>query len=151
MSVKVIPEKIHLQTFRILNAEIKSPFNFETSKIERFETNSEFDMAFNFEDCMVKADIIVTVNSVSEKDTNEEDSSAIFHLVYIFHVENFKELAIIVKDNILDLKGGLANSLASIVYSTTRGILISRFQGTALADFILPVIDPNILITQSVK
>jgi len=40
----------------------------------------------------------------------------------------------------------LANAIASISYSTARGIIVSRFQGTALCDFILPVISPNDLL-----
>ena len=148
MSVKVIPDKIHLQSFKILSAEMKSPYFFDAEKIERFETNTEFDLAFNFDDCMVKSDIKIMVNSISEENTNEEEASANFHLAFIFYVENFKDLAVVVKDDTLELKGGLANALASIVYSTTRGILMTRFQGTALADFILPVIDPNALIEE---
>jgi hypothetical protein len=44
------------------------------------------------------------------------------------------------------LHPSLGNALASITYSTSRGILMTRFQGTALSDFILPVINPNNLL-----
>ncbi len=146
MSVKVIPEKIHLQAFRIVDAQMQSPFEFESDKIERFETTSDFDLTFNWEDSMIKADFKVDVKSFSLANTNKDEASALFHFVYIYYVENFKDLAQILDNETLDLKGGLANAIAAITYSTSRGILMTRFQGTALSDFILPVIDPNKLI-----
>jgi hypothetical protein len=48
----------------------------------------------------------------------------------------------------INLLGGLGNALASITYSTTRGILMTGFQGTALCNFILPVKDPDELLNQ---
>jgi hypothetical protein len=56
------------------------------------------------------------------------------------------ELAIETKPKHLEIHSGLANAIASISYSTARGIILSRFQGTALREFILPVIDPNSLL-----
>lgn len=146
MSAKVIPEKIHLQGFRILHAEMKSPFEFDMHQIASFENDVKFDLSFNLEDNMVKADFEVTINTISTENTNREEASAAFSFVYIFHIENFKELAKVVNNDSLEIHVGLSNALASIVYSTTRGVLMTRFQGTALADFILPIIDPAKLI-----
>lgn len=147
MSAKVIPDKIHLTGFRILHAEMKSPFEFDMHQIDSFENDVKFDMAFNLEDSMVKADFDVKITTISKENTNTEEATAAFSFVYIFHVENFKDLAKVINDDSLDIHGGLSNALASIVYSTTRGVLMTRFQGTALADFILPVIDPQQLVT----
>ncbi|MNY64312.1 hypothetical protein D3C86_2014030 [compost metagenome] len=49
-------------------------------------------------------------------------------------------------DETITIHPALGNALASITYSTSRGILMTRFQGTVLSDFILPVIDPNSLL-----
>ncbi len=69
-----------------------------------------------------------------------------FHFVYVFHVENLQELAIPDENKGISLNGGLGNALASITYSTSRGILLTRLKGTGLENFILPVIDPNSLL-----
>jgi len=148
MSAKVIPDKIHLVGFRILHAEMNSPFEFDMQQIGSFENDVKFDMSFNLEDAMVKADFDVKIKTVSLEKTNVEEATAAFSFVYIFHVENFKDLAKVLDDDSLDIHGGLSNALASIVYSTSRGILMTRFQGTALADFILPIIDPQKLIAK---
>jgi hypothetical protein len=148
MSAKVVPDKIQLVGFRILHAEMKSPFEFEMQQIASFENDVKFDMAFNLEDSMVKADFDVQIKTISNEDTNSEEATAAFSFVYIFHVENFKELAKVIDDDTMDIHGGLSIALASIVYSTTRGVLMTRFQGTALADFILPIIDPQKLVSK---
>ena len=53
---------------------------------------------------------------------------------------------IYLKEEEITIDANLGNALASISYATSRGILMTRFQGTALEDFILPVIDPNDLL-----
>lgn len=148
MSAKVVPDKIHLVGFRILNAEINSPFEFDLKQIASFENDVKFDLSFNLEDAMVKADFNVKITTISRENTNNDEATSAFSFVYIFHVENFKELAKVIDDYSLDIHGGLTNALASIVYSTTRGVLMTRFQGTALADFILPIINPQNLVNK---
>lgn len=148
MSAKVIPDKIHLVGFRIIHAEMNSPFEFDIHQIGSFENDVKFDMSFNLEDAMVKADFDVTIKTLSKEHTNSDEASAAFSFVYIFHVENFSELAKVMIDDTLDIHSGLSTALASIVYSTSRGILMTRFQGTALADFILPIIDPQKLVSK---
>ena len=69
-----------------------------------------------------------------------------FHLVFVYRVENLEELAKPDKNNLLDLYPALGNALSSITYSTSRGILLSRLQGTALQNFVLPIINPNKLL-----
>ncbi len=148
MSANVIPDKIHLVGFRIIHAEMKSPFEFDIYEIGSFENDVKFDMFFNLEDAMVKADFDVTIKTLSKENTNSDEATAEFSFVYIFHVENFSDLAKVMDDDSLDIHVGLSTALASIVYSTSRGVLMTRFQGTALADFILPIIDPQKLISK---
>jgi hypothetical protein len=58
---------------------------------------------------------------------------------------------IIDKTEQLEVNNGLANALASMTYSTSRGVLLTRLQRTALEAFILPVIDPNELLNGKEK
>ncbi len=148
MSAKVIPDKIHLKEFRIVEAEIKSPEFFGKNEINHYNSVCDFNMAFNLEDGLIKANLIINVHTVSNSNTNLQEAKVLFEMVYIFHIENFKDLAIQMPDDTLDLKGGLANAIASIAYSTSRGVLMTRLQGTVMSEFILPVIDPNELIAK---
>jgi len=140
------PEKIHLNKMVILKCHIDSPFEFSIEKIKGHEFNMDFDLGFNLDDKLAKADFKLNVTSKSEGE-NIEEATGKFHFAFIFTVDNLEELAIPDKDLHINLNGSLGNALASITYSTTRGILFTRLKGTSLEDFILPVIDPNTLLS----
>lgn len=72
--------------------------------------------------------------------------------MYLIKVDNLEELAPLNKNQAaVELHSTLANAVASISYSTSRGILLTRLQGTALQKFILPVIDPMSLLKAEEK
>ena len=139
------PEKIEIVDFKIIKGQINSPFDFEEVKVKGHTFNVNFEMGFNIPDKLIKADFSVNVETNSEKLDNEEATGA-FSFVYVFHVDNIEDLTTLEKDNTVTLHPALGNALASITYSTSRGILMTRFQGTALSNFILPVINPNKLL-----
>ena len=107
-------------------------------------------MGFNLEDKLVRADFSVHVETKSNEDTIEE-AVGNFSFVYVFYVDNIEELTTLEKDETITIHPALGNALASITYSTSRGILMTRFQGTVLSDFILPVINPNDLLEKGSK
>ena len=139
------PEKIEIVDFKIIKGQINSPFDFEIEKVEGHTFNVDFELGFNLDDKLVKADFSVNVETKSKKEDIEEAIGA-FSFVYVFYVDNIEELTTLEKDQTVTLHPSLGNALASITYSTSRGILMTRFQGTALSDFILPVINPNNLL-----
>jgi hypothetical protein len=139
----VDPNKIRIADFKIIEGQISSPFEFDLDSIQRFESSTELDLGFSFDGDFVKADFIISVSTIS---SNDNEATGKFKFVFIYHVENLKELAKLDSKNEIELDFGLANALSSITYSTTRGILMIRFQGTSLESFILPVINPNSLL-----
>lgn len=143
--IQLRPEQIHLKEFRIVQGQINSPENIKLKRIKSFQSEVGLDIAFNLEKRAIKADIQVSAATESEG-KNKEEGSTFFHIVYFFEVDNIQELVKETTANQLDVHPHLANAIASVSYSTTRGILLTRLQGTALRDFILPVIDPNSLI-----
>jgi hypothetical protein len=147
-SPRVEPDKIQIVDMRIVHASIDSPIEFEIDKIADFKSISGCNLSFHLEDKMVKSDFDVTVQSKSEEGTNQQEVNATFKLTFFFVVENLDELATVKSDETIELKGGLEGVLASITYSTSRGILMTRFQGTAFQDFILPVINPKSLFAK---
>ena len=97
---------------------------------------------------MIKADFSVEIKTES-KGENAKEVSGIFHLVFTYRLENLEELAKSDKNNLIELHPALSNALSSKTYSTSRGILLTRLQGTALQNFVLPVINPNKLLHNS--
>jgi hypothetical protein len=143
--VQLQPEKIHLREFRILRGQIASPADLKMKYIKSYRSDVGFEMAFNLEKSLVKADIQIKAQTDSAG-KNKEEAEGFFHIAFFFEVDNMSELAIETKPKHLEIHPGLANAIASISYSTARGIILTRFQGTALREFILPVIDPNSLL-----
>jgi hypothetical protein len=146
MPAKVIANKIQLLSVDVVKGQLDSPFEYDRNQLFHYDAETFFDLSFIIEESLVKADLIVDIKTVSEHEQESGECSAHYAIVFFFQVENFAELHEITSKNILELKGGLANALASISYSTARGILLTRLQGTAFSEFILPVIDPNVLL-----
>ena len=151
MSANILqPEKIEIVDFKIIKGQINSPFDFEKEKVDGHTFNVDFELGFNLEDKLVKADFSVHVETKSNEDSIEE-AVGNFSFVYVFYVDNIEELTTLEKDETITIHPALGNALASITYSTSRGILMTRFQGTVLSDFILPVINPNDLLEKGSK
>lgn len=146
MSANLQPQKIEIIDFKIIKGEISSPFDFEEKNIEGHSFNVNFELGFNLPDKLIKAEFTVNVETKSRK--NGSEAKGVFCFVYIYFVENIEDLTSLEKDSTVILHQSLGNALASITYSTSRGILMTRFQGTALSDFILPVINPNDLLEE---
>lgn len=139
------PEKIEIVDFKIIKGQINSPFDFEIEKVEGHTFNVDFELGFNLDDKLIKASFSISVETKS-KQKNVEEATGAFNFDYVFYVDNIEELTKLEKDEVVSLHPALGNALASITYSTSRGILMTRFQGTALRNFILPVINPNDLL-----
>lgn len=148
-ATKLDPQKIQIIEFRIVRGHVECPFEFQTSAIEAYHSEADFDMAFNQEKKLVKADLKINIVTLSQGQVFSEAKSD-FHIVFLYHVENMEELLEVGADLKANVDAGLANAIASITYSTTRGILMTRLQGTALKDFILPVVPPNSLLKEGV-
>ncbi|MCF1420434.1 hypothetical protein [Mangrovimonas futianensis] len=147
---RLIPEKINIIDFKIIKGLISSPFEFDSSLIKGHDFSLGFETALNIEENKIKADFKVSIKTQSEKNEVEE-ATGDFHFVFLFYVENMQDLIFEINDSKgksknVQVDASLGNALASITYSTSRGILMTRFQGTSLDSFILPVINPNDLI-----
>lgn len=139
------PEKIALIDFKMIKGQVNTPENFYINKVVGYHLDNSLQLSFNLDDKLAKADFTVNVKTDS-KGENESEATGNFHLIFIYRIENLEELTILKKNKRLNLNPGLANALSSVTYSTSRGILITRLQGTALQNFVLPIINPNKLL-----
>lgn len=77
---------------------------------------------------------VEALNEVSGK----EVGTGKFQIVYFFEVDEL-EKSVEEEDGSLQVEAPLAQLLASLTYSTSRGILITKTMHSALEDLILPV------------
>jgi hypothetical protein len=139
------PEKVALIEFKIIKAQLDTFENFDISKVSGYQLDHSFQLGFNVDDKLAKADFIIKVKTDS-RGNNENEATGNFHLIFIYRIEDLPALAIPEKNKRLNLNPALANALSSVTYSTSRGILLTRLQGTALQNFVLPIINPNKLL-----
>jgi len=139
------PEKISIEEFKMIKGLVDVPEEFDITTIEGHHLDNSLQLGFNLIEKLVKADILIEIKTKS-RGQNIKEATGSFHLVFIYQVENLEELAKPDEKNLIELHPGLANALSSVTYSTSRGILLTRLQGTALQNFVLPIINPNKLL-----
>lgn len=139
------PEKLSIIEFKFIKGQVDTPEDFIIDKVDGHQLENTLKLAFNLEEKLVKADFLVEIKTES-KGANSNEAIGNFHLVFIYRVDNLEELAKPDKNNLIDLHPALGTALSSITYSTSRGILLTRMQGTALQNFVLPVINSNKLL-----
>lgn len=146
MSTLFTAEKLHFLSFQIRNGAINSPLVFDSEYVESHSFQVGFDLDFDKEENTVKADLLINVSTVSNG-KNEEEASGSFHIMAFYHIENLEQLISGDDSQELNVDRAMASNLAAITFSTARGIIYTRFQGTALRNFILPIVDPQDLLS----
>lgn len=121
--------------------------SYEGNDPDNYQFSVDFSSAYNIEFKKVMSEIEFEITGKLEDNVI---SKAIYTIVFYFHVENLEELCVKEGDK-QKIDGNLGNALASISYSTSRGLLTARLQGTPLQNFILPVINPNDLLNKKNK
>lgn len=139
-------ENIKILGWKLLLEQINSPLDFDTSLISWHGFHVDMNLDIDPDDDILKADLRIEVITESEGD-NMEEAQAVFHILYFIRVEDIADHTISREAEKIVLHNDLGNYIAAITYSTSRGILLSRVVGTALKDFILPVIDTDPLLS----
>lgn len=137
------PEKIQILDFKLLKGQVETPEEFDEEKLKGFDLDNSLKLGFNLDEKMAKVDLKIKITAESTDDTV---ASTLFQMAFIFQIANLDELAKMDEKQVLMLHPALGNSLAAIAYSTARGVLLTRLQGTVFQDFILPVVSSTKLL-----
>jgi hypothetical protein len=135
-------ELLRIDEIVINNAAIEN--NTELSFLEKdkyyFEINYNFSAGIN--PSQKKVRVIINCNISTFLNSNEKiDINGKFEIAYFFSVENLLNTG-----EEIEINSDLASSLANIAYSTSRGIIYTRCQGTILQKLILPVTSTKRLV-----
>lgn len=147
MSSEIVfnPEELRIIEFKLIKGQIDTPEDISLDDIKGYKLENGFLVGFNLEDQMIKSDLTVEIKSESEG-KNKVEASGSFHFVFIFQYPNLEDFVKAKDGVIVTLDAVLGNAIASVTYSTARGVLLTRLQGTALSKFILPIVNPNKLL-----
>jgi hypothetical protein len=149
MNDKIIvnPELIHLLSVDVLKARILSEYEAFKEESAEFQFSMSFLNGFNIAEKLVRCELEINVDRKNPEGRIIAESS--YTLSFVYQIGNFGD-AVEEKEGGIVLNNAMAATLAGIAFSTTRGILLTRFQGTMFKDFILPVIDPKKMLDDKV-
>ncbi|MFZ5939675.1 MAG: hypothetical protein ACOYXB_03795 [Bacteroidota bacterium] len=153
---RIIPEKIQFLAATVIKTSILPTQDFLEKRTPPDQISVGFSQSsrFDFEEGLVVIvlDIKLIGKDESEKEIGLEGE---YSIEFLFKIDNFDEFIIESKE-IIDNKelttrqvdGVLGGTLMGIAYSTARGIILERTQGTPFQDsgVIIPVINPNDLL-----
>ena len=129
-------------------------FQLESVRIGSFLFNAGIDPASTVEvairggvtlGALADSNRVQVVLQISAESGSSDPPIQVFAIetVFLFLVAGFGER---LTDGRLAVPEGFDVTLASIAYSTTRGILLERLATTPFRDYVLPVVNPQELI-----
>lgn len=132
--------KLNLEAVRIEKASVEHPPGFNAEAVTGFAQEVSQTVALNMEDERYRLRFSIEVSTKMKSETTS--ASGAFSLLFYFKVNDLKNWVVIDENKSEYIHQMLATTLFSIAYSTARGILLTRFQGTVFSNFVLPIINP---------
>jgi hypothetical protein len=140
---------LHMIDVRIVEARMHSHDSFEEGIVNAFNPHCTLQMHWNPEEKLLRTGLQISVET--ESSPSQPEAEGYYHFNFFYFVFNPTTWFYNGDDGELIIDAGLQEAVAAVSYSTARGILISRFQGTAFQRFILPIINPNDLLERRRK
>lgn len=141
---EILTENIHLLKVRTIAGFINQSDDIDEDDISGFESNFSFSTAYSIESKRIKNILEVKIQAIGKEKKIELEAG--YTLEFVFKIDNFEDLSKIQDDGTVKISVHLAATLAGICYSTLRGIVLEKTQGTLLNTVILPVINPYSLL-----
>jgi hypothetical protein len=138
-------ELLKVDEIVINNAAIENNTQFSFLEKDKYYFDIKFGFSPGINLSQKKIRIIFTCDILTFTNSNEKvDIKGRFEIAYFFEVENLEKL-VNIEDGI-EINSDLVTSLGNIAYSTSRGIIYTRCQGTILQKLILPVMSTKKLV-----
>ncbi len=135
--------KMHMLSVKTLKGNIESPPGIDPIHVKSHSFNFLLGHGLDLEQKLVGLELQIDIEALGKTDEPLGIKGSYTHEI-VFRVENledFVERAEPVEESEVDFV--LMATLVGIAYSTVRGIIFSRTQGTSLGTIILPVVDPK--------
>lgn len=139
-------DKIELLSYRMLTGKVDEPAEFVSESIVGHFQECALELSYNLEDNLVRSLIKLRIETVLSNQTDVKATGE-FSFEFIFKVENLNQLTVKQDGVVTNISAVLGSHIGAISYSTLRGILLMKLQGTALSEFIMPITNPLKLVT----
>lgn len=137
-------DKIHLLSIKLFKNQIDVSLdllNAGEKPIEILSTVSH-ETSYNPNEKMVRIRTSIFLSSKG-KDGEELELSGNFGIEYIFRIDNLEDFRLVDKNEMPQYDNSIILEILSIAYSTSRGIVLQKTEGTALSGVILPITDAS--------
>jgi hypothetical protein len=139
-------EDLVINEIVISNAAIQNNTDITHLDISKYAYNVVFSFAPAISRSHKRIRVIFICDiSTSTMSSEKVDINGKFEIAYFFSVKDFDRMVKTENDNIT-LNLSLAASLVNIIYSTSRGVIYTRLQGTIFQKLILPVMSTEKLV-----
>lgn len=144
---RINPNLIHLISIRVLKTklELSKKMLDSPKKIGGFQLETNSESAFNFDDNRMRFRLFL---KLSGRDKNEKPVGieGEYDIEFHYQIENLNDFIIKEEGEDFSVGDDLGGTIAGISYSTARGIILERTNGTDFNGIILPVINPKELL-----
>lgn len=142
---------VKLDDIVVTNASIKNETNtivLEKAKYA-FECSYEIEIAVSIELKKLRLTFSCGIETLEKESKTKVDITANFQICFYFLVPNLEEL--IGKGPDFEIREDVGVTFSNLSYSTARGIIFTRCQGTPFRFFILPILPTTDIILMHSK
>lgn len=140
-------ENIHLQYIKVVSGAINANPDLDVTQIKAFDISFETESGTNLEANITRIIFKVELTGI-DQNNKPLDINAQYAIDFAFQIDDLTNYLVFKNEKTGEttLDGNLGTTLMAIVYSTTRGIVLTRTQGTILDGVILPILNPANLL-----
>lgn len=140
-------DKLSLLKVTVFKAHLEANEAYrDTPKpINEFAVETATDLAFNFNDKLCRFRLFLKFSAL-DNDKNPLGLNAEYGIEFHYHIDNMNDYLIHKEGNEVQVDTRLGTTLCAISYSTARGIILVRMQGTYFEGAILPIVDAGQII-----
>lgn len=140
--------KIDILTVRVIKASVDSDENqiINPSDVLGYDFSWSMDNSLDLSENLAR--IVISFNiKAFEKDEQPLNVSGRFSIEYIYRIHNLNEFILPESQEEQPIfHSVLTSNLLAIAFSTSRGIILTRCNGTVLQGAILPIISPKSIV-----
>ncbi|MEM8524682.1 MAG: hypothetical protein AAGG68_08560 [Bacteroidota bacterium] len=143
--------KIHLLAIKVFKSLLETTEDFlnQPEKVTAYNFGVDQDFATNPEDGIVRLRLYFKLEGY-KAEQQPCGIEAEYGIEFHFQIDDFRDF-VQEEEGEIKVHAMMGSTLTGIAYSTSRGIIMERMQGTFFDEVILPVIDPFSVLQKESK
>jgi hypothetical protein len=136
--IVVDADKIHILRIRTISGNISCEDEEQVKNVKAHHFEFQLSNGVNLAERVIGIQLVVEIEA-ADKDMNRLPIKGTYKHEIVFRVDNLEDF---VEAESKELDASFGSTIVGIAYSTIRGLIYNRSQGTSLKSVILPVVAP---------